>query len=441
MKKTKQKRKVLYSFCLVLLILTATSMASLSVDASADPAVVSPALYILAEENSMAMAGLRGGQIRLDRDDFARAMNLSKVNEITITQIPPVTDGELRVGNTVLTGAQTVSGANLDLLSYTASGADISGSSFRFTVGSSPLEITCRLYLLDQVNSAPTLSMVPETLLNVSTHRNITLYGSLPCYDPDGDQTVIEIVSYPKSGILALTDRTRGEYTFTPGTGYSGKDSFTYVARDIYGNYSAAATVSLSVVKPSTSVVYADLTGSPAHNAALTMTEEGIMSGTQVGNYTYFYPNQAVSRGEFVVMAMHAMGIEEVTVSSQTVFADEGDMPEQMKGYIATAYRLGYISGEKREDGTICFSPNRAISRAEAAVILGRMLDAATPTVTPTFSDSEEIPAWAAPSLYSLNAMGVMNATGGEISPMDPLTRADTACILSAVLQLQEIES
>ncbi len=438
MKKTKSKPKILFSFCFVFLILTAATAASLTVDAAPPSALVSPALRVLAEENGMAMAGMRGGQIRLDREDFARAMNLSKVNEITITKVPPITDGELRVGSTVVTGTQTVSGSNLDLLTYTPSDADVSASSFRFSVGSSAVEITCSLYLLDQVNHAPTLSMVPETLLNVSTHKNITLYGTLPCHDPDGDATVIEIVSYPKSGILLLTDRTTGDYSFTPGTGYAGKDSFTYVARDRYGNYSASATVSLSVVKPSTSVVYSDLQDSPAHNAALTMTEEGIMSGTQVGNHTYFYPDQQVSRGEFVVMAMHAMGMTEVTDTPRSVFVDDKDIPEQMRGYITTAYQLGYVSGERDSEGALCFSPHRAITRAEASVILGKMLNAATPTVTPVFSDSEEIPAWAAPSLYSLNAMGVMTATNGEISPMDPMTRGDTACILTAVMQVRE---
>ena len=65
------------------------------------------------------------------------------------------------------------------------------------------------------------------------------------------------------------------------------------------------------------------------------------------------------------------------------------------------------------------------------------MLNAATPTVTPVFSDSKEIPTWAASSIHSLHAMGVMTAVDGEISPLDSLSRADAACILSAVLQVR----
>ena len=440
-KRAVKRKSVLFSLCFVFLLWIAVPVLTPTVEAvkaNSDTAPVSPALYVLAEENSMAMAGLKGSSISFEHDDFARAMNLSEISSVTITQTPPVTDGELRVGQTVVNSGQTISAANLSLLQYTAGGADIATSSFRFTVEDSPVEITCHLYMLDRVNHSPTLSMVPKASLNVSTHRNITLYGTLPCYDPDGDETQIEIVSYPESGILILTDRKTGDYTFTPGENYSGKDSFTYVARDRYGNYSAAATVSLTVTKPSTSVVYADMLTSRSYNAALTMTEQGIMSGTQVGSETYFYPSRSVSRGEFVVMAMNAMGITKVPDTQQTVFADNAEIPVAMRGYIATAYDLGYIQGELREDGTRCFAPNRAITRAEAAVILGNMLNAATPTVTPTFSDSEEIPAWAAPSIHSLSAMGVMTPVGGSISPLSEVTRGDAAELLCALMEAKQ---
>ena len=439
-KRTQRPRRGTTLFSIGLALLLLASPTSLTVAAAPkNEVLVSPALCVLAEQNSMAMAGLRGNQIQFDGEDFARAMNLSKVSSVTITQTPPVTDGELRVGTTVVNNGQTVQDGNLSLLTYVASGANITSSSFRFRVNGSPVEMTCKLYLLDRVNQSPTLSMVPETSLNVSTHRNVTLYGTLPCYDPEGDETLIEIVSYPETGILILTDRQTGAYTFTPGENYSGKDSFTYVARDLYGNYSAAATVSLTVKKPSTSVVYADMLDSPAYNAALTMTEAGIMSGTQIGSQTYFYPNQAVSRGEFLVMAMNAMGMNELTTVSRTVFADDSDIPPgEMKNYVAAAYELGFVKGEAGEGGVLRFFPNRAITRAEAAVILGNMLNAATPTVKPVFADSSEIPAWAESSVYAMNSMGIMASADGSIAPLATLTRGDTAQILSAVMSTRE---
>ena len=435
----KKRRTALFSFsfCFLFFFLATSTTAAFSVDvAAASDAIVSPALYVLAEDNSMAMAALRGNAVSIEAEDCARALNLSSVKEITVTETPPLTDGELRVGSTVLNRGQTVSGSNLDLLSYHAT-SDVTTSSFRFRVGDAPYEITCNLYLLDKVNHAPTLSSVPKNSLNVSTHRNITLYGTLPCYDPDGDQTTIEIVSYPERGILVLSDPASGDYTFTPGEDYAGKDSFTYVARDVYGNYSAAATVSLTVTKPASSVVFHDIVDEPYYNAALTMAEEGIMSGTQIGASCYFYPDREVSRAEFCVMAMNAIGMTEVTPASTTVFSDDAAIPTDAKSYIAAAYELGYVKGLYRDD-VLCFEPNRAITRAEAAVMLGNMIGAATPTIAPSFSDAESIPAWASSSLSALTALGILDTEAGNVEPLNSVTRADAAEMLCALMRSVE---
>jgi hypothetical protein len=271
--------------------------------------------------------------------------------------------------------------------------------------------------------------MVPKSCLDVSTHRNITLHGNLPCYDPDGDETVIEIVSYPRSGILTLTDKKSGDYLFTPNENFSGKDSFTYVARDVYGNYSACAEVELTVSRPKTSIVYADMENDPAHNAALTMTEEGIMSGASVGSSSYFYPDKTVSRAEFTVMAMNALGISEPKNTSSTVFADDSSIPSSAKAYVANAYELGYIKG-LYVDGKLCFEPDRAITRAEAAVMLGNMINASSPTIAPVFSDADAVPTWASHSLSALTAMGIMDTDGGNIDALASVTRADAAQML-----------
>ena len=402
--------------------------------AAAESAPVSVGLYVLAEQSDMAMAGLSGNGVSFEREDFMRAMNLSRIDSVTVTKAPPMTDGELRLGNTVVTSGLTIGGASLSELVYIPSGADIKNSSFRFSVNGSPVDMECNLYILDSFNQCPTLSSASKNYLNVSTHRNVTLYGALPCYDPEGDETVIEIVSYPESGSLVLTNKNTGEYAYTPAGGFSGKDEFTYVARDKYGNYSASATVTLTVSKPKTSVTYADMVEERGYNAALTMTEEGIMSGRQTDSGIYFDPHKTVSRQDFVVMAMKSLGMREMTNVDKTAFADDSGISDIAKDYVGAAYELGYIKGELDGAGALCFYPERAISRAEAACILANMINAPTPTVTPSFSDASEIPAWAAPSIYSLNYMGILTASGGSISPMEQLTREDTAEILTALI-------
>ncbi len=430
----KRKKHVLYSIGAVAVAITIIAAMGLGgANDAADSAVVSPALSVIAQSNGMAMAGLVGNSISFEAEDFARALNLSSVSSITVTKAPPVSDGELRVGDTVVNSGQTVSASSISLMSYTPKGSSTK-TTFSFRADGCGYDIPCELFLLDSVNYAPTLSNVPDAYLEVSTHRNITYFGSLPCHDPDGDETIIEITSYPDAGLLELKDSASGEYTYSPEPGYSGKDRFTYVARDKYGNYSASATVSLTVQKPTASVSLCDMSGSRYHNAALTMIEEGIMSGTQVGTTTYFYPDAQVSRGEFVIMAMRAMGIDEVRPAVSTLFADDSDIPTEMKPYIAAAYELGLINGRNTEKG-LCFEANKSITRAEAAVIIGNATDVAIPTVLPTFKDGADVPAWAAPSLYSLSSVGILTSDGGKAEPLSAVTRADAAYMLSQMMR------
>ncbi len=428
------KRKILSAAITAGLAAALVPIIAFGANAKGESAPVSLGLYVIAEECDMAKAALVGRDISFSCDDFARAMNLSEIESITVTKVPSPADGELRVGKNVLTGGETIRASLISSLTYSPSDARTTSASFDFSVNGSPVDITCNLYYLDKMNSCPTLNGVTENYLNVSTHENVTLYGTLPSYDPDGDEVTIEIVSYPETGILELTDKNTGEYKFTPKASFSGKDEFKYVARDKYGNYSASKTVSLKVTKLKSSLSFADMEESPAYNAALTMTEEGIMSGTSVGTEVYFYPDKAVSRAEFVVMAMNAFGMREVSNIDKTVFADDSDIKDSMRDYIGTAYELGFIKGEVDKNGKLCFYPDRALTRAEAACIVANMIDAPTPTWTPQFSDSKDIPAWAAPSIYSLNYMGILMPSDGAISPLDTLTRADTAQILSAAM-------
>ena len=422
------------------LTLSTMTLSTLSPDviAAENEGPLSPALYILAEDTDMAMATLKGNPISFTDKDFCRAMNLSKIDSITITKAPHMTDGELRVGNRVVSSGQTLSRSEISELTYTPAGSDINSSSFRFSVNGSAVDMVCRLYHLEKYNESPTLGNAESSYTNVSTHKDVTYYGTLPCYDPEGDETVIEIVSYPESGALILTNKHTGEYVYTPTNGYSGKDEFKYVARDKYGNYSAAGSVTMTVSKPKISTVFADMTEHSGYNAALTMAEEGIMSGTQVGQVTYFYPDRTVSREEFVVMAMNSLGMRDLAQVEKTVFSDDKEISADARNYIGAAYELGFIKGEMTESGALCFDPDRPITKAEAACILSRMIDAPTPTSKPVFSDAESIPSWAAASIYSMNYMGIMRTSDGNISPLSELTRADTATILTSLINSEK---
>ncbi len=392
---------------------------------------VSYGLSVLATQTDVAIMAPIGNEISFSEDAIARALNLSSVRYITVHSLPAAEQGTLQLGSTRIVSGQSISAGNLGYMTFSARDeSQPVHASFTFSANGSGTPIVCNLYLLARGNCTPTVSVASSLSLNVSTYKGLDAHGTLTAYDPDGDALCYEIVSYPEHGSLHLNNRTLGTYVYKPEDGYVGSDRFVYVARDRYGSYSTAATVSLSVDLAGTSVIYEDMQGMREYNAALALTEAGIMSGTQTGGRYYFHPQESVTRAEFLVMAMNAVGITDVPESSAGTFADAAAIPDSMKGYVALAYELGYIHGEDRE-GVLCFAPNEPISRAHAAVMLERIVGLDALAVTPTFADAAEIPTWATEAIYSLSAAGILCAADGYVSPTSVLTRAQAAHLLA----------
>ena len=397
--------------------------------------VLSYGVQILSAGTEMAVWGPRGNDVTFEATDFARNLNLSKIDYIKVVSIPAIGEGELLMGSVRVSEGQIISGDNLAHLCFSAADDSITKASFTFCANGNATAITCNVYLLEGTNYAPTVSMASSATLQMSTYRDREVYGRLTAYDPDGDEMVFEIVTAPTNGSVILSDRMEGTYVYTPRSGFTGNDEFSYVARDVYGNYSTATTVSLRVMTSGTSVTYVDMVNSKAANDALALTEAGIMSGTQIGNQYFFYPERTVTRAELLVMAMNAAGITDVPASETTGFFDDADIAPAMKGYVLAAYSMGYISGTLKE-GELCFLPNEEINRSEAAVMISAILGEESGGVAPTFADSADIPVWAREAIYTLNTLGVMDATDGYISPTSSLTREESAKILAAVMRL-----
>lgn len=395
---------------------------------------VSDGLLIIANQNDMAKSAMVGNKIIFSANDFEKNLNLSEISSITITSLPSISDGCLCLGDVLVNVGQTISRENISLLNYRAGSNDIKEGEFRFKANDNEYEMACKLYFLSRENSAPTLSMEDERTFNVSTHQTVTLYGKISGYDSDGDDLKYEIVTYAKNGAINLDNKT-GEYTYTPIGAYFGEDKFEYVAVDKYGNYSNSRTVMLTVEKMKTDIVYSDMNKNPAHHAALTMTEKGIMSGNTIGETTYFMPDKSVSRIDFLVMLMHAIGVNNVENVFDTGFDDDDEIPASMKGYVYKARNLGIVNGSVDAMGNYYFYPNKEITRAEAALIVNNIVNGNAPTIKPTFADKNDIPAWAQDAIYALNDLGILVSNNGEYLPSANITRAQTAQMLYNLME------
>lgn len=432
-------RKHLRSFagCLLLFVLLAACVLPIAAaEQGTQPtnAPLTPALSVLAAHHEMSVATLCGNDYYFSEDVFARALNTAQVASITVVSLPDVTAGELLMGSERVSAGQSIGAEQLQLLSFVAASDDVQSTSFVFAPADGNYEMTCNVHVLGQINYAPTVSLAGGAALAVSTHRDLVGYGNMTAYDPEGDALIFEVVSAPKNGIVVMVDRANGEYVYLPRRGFKGEDSFCYVARDCYGNYSAAATVSVQVSELSTSVVYADMVDRREYNAALTMTEAGIMQGRAQGDAVCFAPDEPVSRAEFLVMAMKTMGVGSVPTVEKTAFYDDAEISAEDRGYVAAAFSLGYIKGTTDKAGNLCFAPNETVTRAEAAVILSRMVEGDAPEVTPAFADGDDIPAWASEAIATLSSRGILTTTGGAISPNATVTRAQVAAMLCALM-------
>ena len=220
--------------------------------------VVSPATQVIAGQNEMVKSGLmQDGIITFDTNDFDTTLG-TNVRSITICSLPDSDSGRLMLGNLYVVENQVVEREDFSLLKFVLSSQnETQDASFTFEPNGNGYEIECLLKSIENVNFSPVASN-GETV-SVWTQENISSYGALAGYDPDGDALKYEIVNYPDKGLVALTSIETGEYIYTPFADARGTDAFSYRVRDCYGNYSEICTVNIKVDKLRVSLVFNDL--------------------------------------------------------------------------------------------------------------------------------------------------------------------------------------
>ena len=112
--------------------------------------------------------------------------------------------------------------------------------------------------------------------MEIKVYRGVAYEGEFRAVDNEGDEVTFAIAQEPKKGTVALTEDGLG-FVYTPG-GKLGTDSFTYHVTDAVGNRSATATVTVSVEKNDSGIVFSDMETDEYLSAALEMSEKEIMT-------------------------------------------------------------------------------------------------------------------------------------------------------------------
>jgi len=415
------------------------SSIAFKVSASSDIAAVSPALEIISESFELVKTGLCDTSISFSKEDFIKASGVKNIKSITISTLPEVISGKLMLGSREVMKNQTIKSDDLTSLCFIPSFDYPTEASFRVKINNySGNELSCTVYTLKEINYAPvTGAAAGDNGETVTTFKNITVFGNMKVLDPERDSVTFEITKQPQKGIVSVYDRKSGAFAYTPVANYTGKDSFTYVATDRFGNTSKPVQVSIQVEKAKSDIIYTDLLGHWAHNAAIKVSTAGIMGASNIGGKLHFSPDEPLTRCEFLSMALMSAGIEPTKSVSTTVFADDSQIPDKYKPYVNCAYEMGIIRGDSAGSVT-SFYPDSTVTRAECAVILNNLLNLDQPVMKPIFEDSADIPVWAEAALYTLNNASILKGTGdGYISPNSVITRAQGAQIFATVMEIK----
>ena len=407
----------------------------LSMALPAKAAPLSPALDIIASEFTMAKSGLVGAGVYFDAEDFRASLGVDSVGKITVVSLPDSTLGRLQLGSRYVEVGQTISEKNLSSLKFVQYGSGEVAAAFSFTRGSDiyGTEYRCNIYTLQTVNTAPIIDTKTTTEAAVGqadAYSGVTHLGAIRALDSENDELTFEIMESPSHGTVKLTDAARGYYEYTSKEDFIGKDSFTVRVTDKYGNRSSETKVTLRVGKYEASEVYSDMNGHWANAAVISCVRSGIVDAASDGDK--FYPDEYISRAEFLSLAMKAAGYTGFTISD-TGFLDDAEIPAEYKGCIAAAEAFGIIGGVESADG-VRFYPNNQITRCEAAVIISKLTGISGGTVA-VFSDFDAVPAWAQGAMVGLYNEGILRGSGnGEINAYTPVTRGSAAQMLSGII-------
>lgn len=430
--KRKPTKKALTVALTALLAAGALTVAALHF-AEREPAslVVSAGLQQLADGAYLACSAPTGQSVSFSPEWFDNTLQGGKVSAITVTALPPATEGVLKLGHGNVTRGQVIPRETLSYLTFLPT-EGVRESSFCFMPstadGAVGYTLSCRLSLTDGVNCCPAGT---KSVTAVSTHSSLSLTGTLTARDPEGEALRYEILSYPQNGTLTLNAES-GVFCYRPANGFSGSDAFTWRAQDASGGFSEAATVQIDVRELSTGYLFSDLEGDNAQSTAQRVSERGLMSGEMLGGKHYFHPERSLTRAAFVAILLEAAEIK-YPHTDKTDFEDDGEIPPPMKSAIAHAKAQGWLGEEA------IFRPNDPITRAEAARIAAAALGLGAPGYSEAVEDFAAIPVDVADALYAIYEGGyITTMADGTLSPAGTLTRGDAARFFARILDGKE---
>ncbi len=195
----------------------------------------------------------------------------------------------------------------------------------------------------------------------------------------------------------------------------------------------ALTIITLHII-PGYAAKFSDLSGYWAEDSITRLAALQIVKGYN----GKFNPGGGVTRAEFAVMMVRALGLVDQAEVLKGASAGFKDLPSThwASGFIIVAKENGIISGYP--DDT--FKPSALITRAEITSVLVRALNLSrvgdSDSIPEVFKDWQEIPVWAADAVISAhNYKLIKGFPDGSFYPEKNATRGETAVLIERVLE------
>lgn len=183
--------------------------------------------------------------------------------------------------------------------------------------------------------------------------------------------------------------------------------------------------------------MFADVEGRWSENTVYRLASIGVIDGyTSQGNWL-FAPEQSITREAFMKLLVVASGVPLTSSGLIEGFSDKNEVSDWANPYLITALNQGWVSGSLK-DGLPVLEPKRTITRAEAAVLIYRLLEGKFQmhdSINHSFKDADSIPDWARHAITVLQNEGIMSGyTDHTFRPQKAITREEAAQMIVSML-------
>ncbi|MCC8161540.1 MAG: S-layer homology domain-containing protein [Oscillospiraceae bacterium] len=170
-----------------------------------------------------------------------------------------------------------------------------------------------------------------------------------------------------------------------------------------------------------------------AEDAIYTLKEKGIINGTSDTTYS---PANNIKRGDFIIILVNMLSIDNEYTENFS------DVPEDSYYYdqIGKAKAAGVAQGYGEE-----FMPENSVTRQDLISLAYRaFLDAGyieavdDLTALDDFTDKDNVSDYAAAAMAAMVQAGVIHGSDGQLNPKGNATRAETAVMCAALLELMD---